>query len=87
MRGTIAKRLRRITQYDPNNNSLNKYVERSVFKRAAVPVEVNKTGFIMVTRTTLLLAGAVHRAKYQRAKALYRQNKATFSKAVWQVGI
>lgn len=87
MRGTIAKRLRRITQYDPNNNSLNKYGKRQVLKSAAVPIEVNKTGFITVTRTTLLLARDEPRAMYQRAKTLYRRDKAMFSKTASRVGI
>lgn len=87
MRGTIAKRLRRVTQYDPNNNSLNKYVKQQVLKRAAVPLEVNKTGFITVARTTLMLTRDEPRAKYQRAKTLYRKDKAMFSKTAIGVGI
>lgn len=86
MRGSIAKRLRRITKYDPSNPG-NEYFEKVVAKQAKVPIEVNAKGFIMVRRVTTLLEGTCPRAKYQRAKAIYPSNKKVFAKSAWQVGI
>lgn len=85
MRGSIAKRLRRITKHDPNNTPT--YIERVSQRAAAVPFQVDPKGFITVKRVTVLLAGSDRRAVYQRAKKLYRVNKALFAKHVFQVGI
>ena len=85
MRNSVAKRLRRITKYHPSAD--NSYVQKIAQRRAPVPFEVDPKGFITVNRVTVLLAGTDNRAKYQRAKMLYRSNKALFAKHVFQVGI
>ena len=85
MRGSIAKRLRRITKHDPSTPPT--YVYHTRQKAAQVPVSVNPSGFILIDRITRLLVGTSSRAKYQRAKTLYHTFKHTFAKNVFQVGI
>lgn len=85
MRGSVAKRLRRITQH--GTSSIPTYTKRTTMRRAAVPTTVNPSGFILISRVTRVLVTDSSRAAYQRAKKLFRVVRGSFAKHIFAVGI
>lgn len=81
MRGTTAKLLRKFTQF--HSGAARKYDEKITYKRVAVPKEVHTSGFKNVPRVTVALLKTEPRAKYFKAKELYRQNPANFQRNIF----